>query len=160
LTLELVHGDTRKLGSSVVLSLVLVDFVDWDGGVDNRWLDSLLLDDWLDVLVHVVVYVLASDGWVGSGGVLSVSNSAGVLELSLLSSQALLSVGVRAVCDVAVLYTSHLVGVLLRKDLFVRNGLDRGVVVVLVDLTVDSSGLVLMLCASDVLVLNSWVDGL
>lgn len=160
LALELVHGDTRKLGSSVVLRLVLVDFVDWDGGVNNRWLDSLLLDNWLDVLVHVVVDMLACNGRVGGGCVLSLTNSAGVLELSLLSDQTLFGVGVRAVLDDTVLYTSHLVGVLLRENLAIRNGLDRGVVVVLVDLTVDNGGLVLMLCAGDVLVLNSWVDGL
>jgi hypothetical protein len=35
LALELVHGDTRKLSGSVVLSLVLVYFVDGDSGVDN-----------------------------------------------------------------------------------------------------------------------------
>lgn len=30
--------------------LVVVNFVNRDGGVDNRWLDSLLLDNWLDGL--------------------------------------------------------------------------------------------------------------
>lgn len=118
------------------------------------------MDNWLDVLVHVVVDVLACNGWVGRGGVLSLSNGAGVLELSLLSSQTLLGVGIRAVLDVAVLYASNLVGVLLGEDLAVSNGLDRGVVMVLVNLAVDSGSLVLMLRFGDVLVLNSWVDGL
>jgi hypothetical protein len=160
LALELVHRDTRKLSGSVVLSLVLMDFVDGDSGVDNGGLNSLLLDNWLDVLVHVVVDVLACNSWVGRGGALSLSHGAGVLELSLLSSQTLLGVGIRAVLDVAVLYASHLVGVLLGEDLTVSNGLDRGVVMVLVNLAVDSGSLVLMLRFSDVLVLNSWVDGL
>jgi hypothetical protein len=81
LALELIHGDGRESGSSVVLSLVLVNLMDWDGGVDDRWLDSLLLDDWLDRLVDVVVDVLACN--VGTGcGVLSLANCAGVLELS------------------------------------------------------------------------------
>lgn len=34
----------------MVLRLVVVNFMDRDGSVDNRWLDSLLLDDWLDGL--------------------------------------------------------------------------------------------------------------
>lgn len=33
-----------------MLSLVLVDFVNWYSGVDNRWLNGFLLDDWLDGL--------------------------------------------------------------------------------------------------------------
>lgn len=53
LLLELGHGDGWESRSGVVLSLVVVNLVDRDGGVDNRWLDSLLLDDWLDVLVNV-----------------------------------------------------------------------------------------------------------
>lgn len=34
----------------MVLGLVVVNFVNRDGGVDDRWLDSLLLDDWLNGL--------------------------------------------------------------------------------------------------------------
>lgn len=50
LLLEVGHAHSGKSGRCVVLSLVVVDFVDRDGGVDDRWLDSLLLDDWLDSL--------------------------------------------------------------------------------------------------------------
>jgi hypothetical protein len=160
LTLELVHADTRELGSSVVLGLVLVDFVDWNGCVNDRWLDGLFLDDWLDVLVYMVVDMLACSNWIGRGGVLSLSNRAGILELSLLGSQSLLGVGVRTVLDVTVLYAGHLVGVLLGKNLAVSDRLDRGMIVVLVNLAVDSGSLIFMLCFGDVLVLNGSVDGL
>jgi len=51
------------LSSSVVLGFILVDFVHWDGGVDDGWLDGLLLDNGLDVLVHVMVYMLACNSW-------------------------------------------------------------------------------------------------
>jgi len=64
LALELVHGDGRERASSVVLGFVLVDFVDGDGGVDDGWLNCLLLDDWLDVLVDVVVNVFACNSGV------------------------------------------------------------------------------------------------
>lgn len=65
LSLELVHGDSRKLGSSMVLSLILVDLVNGDGSVDDGELDGLFLNDRLDVLVRMVVDVLACDGGVG-----------------------------------------------------------------------------------------------
>lgn len=41
LLLKLVRGDGRKLSISVVLSLVLVNLVDRDSGVDDGWLDGL-----------------------------------------------------------------------------------------------------------------------
>jgi len=109
---ELVHADGWERGSSVVLGLILVDFVDWNGGVHDGWLNSLLLDDWLDSLVDVVVDVLASDGSSSRCSVLSLANSAGVLELSLLGSKTLLDGVVVSMLDVAVLNTSHSVRVL------------------------------------------------
>jgi len=63
LLLELGHGDSGKRGGGVVLGFVVVDFMDGDGGVDDGGLDGLLLDDWLDVLVYVVVDVFASNRW-------------------------------------------------------------------------------------------------
>jgi len=155
---ELAHADSWELGSSVVLGLVLVDLVDWDSGVDNRWLDSLLLDDWLDVLVDVVVNVLTSNGGACNGCVLNITNLAGVLELSSLSSETLLYVVVIAVLDVAVLNTGHLVGVLLWENLTILNWLDGGVVVILVDLTVDGSLSLINLSTGDALIGDSWVD--
>lgn len=34
----------------MVLAFIMVDFMDGNGGVDDGWLDSLLIDDWLDGL--------------------------------------------------------------------------------------------------------------
>lgn len=92
MTIKLIHGDTWKLGSSVVLSLVLVNLVDGDGGMNDRGLNSLLLDDGLDVLVDVVVDVLTSNGVPGGGSVLGLADGAGVLELSLFGGKAGLGV--------------------------------------------------------------------
>lgn len=50
LLLEIGHADSRKGRCRVMLGLILMDLVDRDGGVDNRWLNSLLLDDRLDGL--------------------------------------------------------------------------------------------------------------
>lgn len=109
---ELGHGDGREGGGSVVLGFVLVDLVDRDGGVNNGWLDGLLFDDGLDVLVDVVVNVLPGDCWCGDGLCLTLSDSAGVLELSGLGGQTFLYVLVVAVLDVAFFGSSHLVAVL------------------------------------------------
>jgi hypothetical protein len=45
----------------MVLSLVMVDFVDWYGCVHHMWLNGLFLNHWLDGLVDVVVNMFASD---------------------------------------------------------------------------------------------------
>lgn len=51
-----------------------MDLVNRDGGVHNGGLDGLLLNDWLDVLVYVMVDVLAGNSWVGRSRVLSISD--------------------------------------------------------------------------------------
>jgi len=48
LLLEICHADSRESAGRMVFGLVLVDLVDGNSGVDNRRLDGLLLDDWLD----------------------------------------------------------------------------------------------------------------
>jgi len=88
------------------------------------------------------------------------SDIAGVFELCLLGCEAVLYVLVVAVLDVAVLDAGHLVVVLFREDLAVLDGLDGGVVVVLVDLAVDGSCHILLSSGCDRLVLNGWVDRL
>jgi len=160
LSLELVHGHSREGGSSVMLGLVLVDFMDGDGGVNDGWLNSLLLDDRLDVLVDVMVNVLTSNRWCSCAGLLGVTDGAGVLELSLLSRETVLDVRIIAVLDIAVLNTCHLVGVLLREHLSVLDGLNRGVVVVLVNLAVYRGGDIFVSGGCDVFLLNGGVDGL
>ena len=47
----------------MVLGLNVVGLMDGHRGVDDLWLESLLVDDWDDSFVDVVVDVLASDGW-------------------------------------------------------------------------------------------------
>jgi hypothetical protein len=61
LALEFVHGDRWEGGSIVVLSLVLVYLVNWDGGVYDRRLDSLLLNNRLNVLMNVVVDMFSGE---------------------------------------------------------------------------------------------------
>jgi hypothetical protein len=78
-----------------------------NSSVSDGWLDSLLLHDGLNVLVHVVMDVLTCDRGVGGGGVL------GILELGLFGGEALLHMVMVAVLDVAVFNASHFMRVLL-----------------------------------------------
>jgi hypothetical protein len=85
---------------------------------------------------------------------------ASILELCLFGGETILHVLVVAVVDVAVLDTAHLVAVLFWENFAVLDGLDRGVVMVLVNLAVNGCGHILLSSGSDLLVLDGWVDGL
>lgn len=89
--------------------------------------------------MDVVVDVLASNnGRHGAGG-LALDAFRGVSELTLLGGQAALHILFVAMLERAVLDGDDIVVVLLTEDLGVLDRLDRGVVVVLVDLLVDGS---------------------
>jgi hypothetical protein len=78
----------------------------------------------------------------------------------LFGGEAILHMLVVTVINVAVLDTAHLVAVLFWENFAVLDGLDGGVVMVLVNLAVDRCGHILLSSGSDLLVLNGWVDGL
>ena len=137
-----------------------MDFVDWDSGVDDGGLDGLFLDDGLDVLVHVVVDMLAGDGGALRGGVVRCSFGAGALELGSFCGEALLYVSVIPVLDLAMLYTDHIVTMLLWENFPVLDWLNRGVMVVLVDLTVNGCLCLLMVRSLYGLIGDSRIDSL
>lgn len=114
----------------------------------------------LDILVHVVVNVLSCDSCAGRLCVSFGTDFAGVLELCPFRFKAFPDMRVIAVLDVSVLYTAHVVGVFFGKDLTIFDGLNGGVVVILMDFTVDGCCYILVSCGSDLFVLNGWVDGL
>lgn len=152
LLLELVHADSGEGRGRVVLSSVVVDLVDRNSGVDDVRLNCLLVDDGLDRLVDVVVNVLTSDR---GGNRLSVTLGALstlVTELGGLGLETVGNISVVAVLNLAVLDSAKVVVVCLGKDLTVLDGLDRGVVVVLVDFLVNGSLHVLMAFSVDGLV--------
>ena len=133
----------------MVLGFVVVDLVDGHSGVHDVWLDSLLVDHWLDGLVDVVVDMLTTDLGHGRGGVLRRGTDRLILELSLCLREARLGVlGVTLIMG-AVLDWDEVVVVLLGQDLAIVNWLDGGVVVVLVDLAVGSDLTLLSLMGSD-----------
>jgi len=144
LLLKVLKTDGREGRRRVVLGGVVVGLVDRDGGVGDVRLDGLLLDDGLDGLVDVVVDVLAGNGGVDRLGGLVLAGVDLVLELGGLGAQALGYLAVIAVLEAAVLNGAEVVVVLLSKALLVVDGLDRGVVVVLVDLLVNGGGHILV----------------
>jgi len=91
---------------------------------------------------------------------LGLANLTGVLELSALSLKSLSHMGIVAVVDFPVLGADQVVGVLFWENLTVLDGLDGGVEVILVDLTVDDLLSFLVLCASDMIIHNGRVDSL
>lgn len=153
-----------------MLGLILVDLVDRYGSVNNRGLDSLLLNNGLDGLeyvsgssqenkirstdlVNVVVNMLASnDG--GNRVSLLFGYTTVALELSsFLLETGLDSLGI-AVLVVTLLNGDDVVLMLFRKNFTVVHGLDRGVVMVLVNLAVDGSGSLFVTLLNDSLVHN------
>jgi hypothetical protein len=138
--------------------LILMNFVNRNGSVNDRWLDGLLLHNRLDILVNVVVHMLACDGGGGRGRMLRLVDCAGIFELGLFGGETFLDVGVVAVLDVAVLDAGHLVGMFFWENLAVLDRLDGGVVVVLVDFSVDGCGGFLVSSGSYMLLLDRGVD--
>ena len=139
LLLKVGHADGRESRGAVVLGSVVVNLVDGDSGVNDVKLDSLLVNDGLDGLVHMVVNVLAANGGLDTLGVTGLNLGALVSKLSSLGGKTLLHLGIVAVLEVTVLDSAKVVVVLLGENLTVLDGLNRGVVVVLVDLLVNSS---------------------
>lgn len=139
LLLELSEGHCGKLRSPVVGGGVVVDLVNGDSFVHDIGLDSLLVDDGLNGLVDVVMYMLSSDCRRSALAVGSVCDNTLILEGSLLSFEVLLGgIGITVV-ELAMLYGAKLGGVLFWKNFTVLNRLDSAVVVILVNLLVHRS---------------------
>jgi hypothetical protein len=144
----------------MVGGLVVVDLMNGDCGVDDVGLDGLLLDDGLDGLVDVVVDVLAANRGSDILARCGSLNAPLVLELGLLLHKAPLDGVVVAVVELAMLDSTELSSVCLRKNLAVLDGLDSAVVVVLVNLLVYRGVNLLMLVRLNRLVGDRWCNGL
>jgi len=160
LGLELVHGHGRQSSGLVVGGCIVMNLVYGDSGVDNIWLDNLLVDDGLNGLVDVVMNMLSTNRGcyaLALGGTL---NAAFVPELGLLLNEIPLGRVVVAVVKLAVLYGTKLGGVCLGENLTVLDGLNSAVVVVLVNLLIDGSVYLLMLVRLNSLVYYSRCNSL
>jgi len=144
----------------VVGSSVVVNLVNRNGGVNNVRLDDLLLDDRLDSLVDVVVNVLAANGGCDTLALSGALYPPLVAELSLFLNKVPLGGVMVAVVKLAMLDTTELGSVCLGKHFTVLDRLDCAVVVVLMNLLVDSGVDLLVLVRLHSLVNNSRGDSL
>lgn len=141
---ESLHGDTVSLSSGVVA------FMDGNSSVN----------DWLNRFMNMMVNMLALDSGCSGCCMSGFTGMGGVLELGSLTLESLASLVVIAVMELLVDHILHLVMVLFRENLLVLNWLDSGVVVVLVDLTINSLGELLVARRFNVLVGGSWSNAL
>jgi len=109
-----------------------------NSGVNDFWGDGLLVKHGLDSLMNVMVGVFAFDSWCGSSSTSGLVGVGGVLELGSLTLEFLASFVIVAVVALLVDNILHLVMVLLGENFLMLDRLDRGVVMVLVNLAVDS----------------------
>lgn len=95
--------------------------------------------------------VLASNGGRNGVALTSTAFCTGALELETLLFETSLDGGIVTVVLLALLDGGHLVNVLLWENFTVLDRLDRGVVVILVDLTVDGGGGLFVTVLGDIL---------
>lgn len=149
LALEVGHADSWESGGGVVLSSVVVNFVNRHSGVYDVRLNGLLVDNRLDCLMNVVMDVLALNGRCHGFGLPSRSNVPFVLKLSRLLLQTGSYITLVAVVVLFVLDTGKIMRVLLWQNLAIVHGLNGSVIVVLVNLLVDCGCDVLVSCGVD-----------
>lgn len=113
------------------------NFVDWNGSVNDMRLNSLLLDDGLDGLVHMVVDVLTSYSWCSGLCASLWGSDVLIFELGGLSFQLTGHVLLISMFDFSVLNSFQVVVMLFREDFSILNRLYRGMIVILVNLLVN-----------------------
>jgi len=152
LLLEVVHADRGQRGGCMVLGGVVVNLMNGHSGVHNVGLDNLLVHDWLNGLMHVVVDVLACNDRSDGVRLLPLNALPLIPKLSLLGCETLLNLLRAVVLELTVLDGNNVVVVLLRELLGIEHRLHRGVVVILVNLLVDGGLNLLVLHTVDGLV--------
>ena len=140
-----------------MLGLILMDFMNGHGSMNNRWLDSLLVHDGLDglenreltiinelsrkvYLMDMMMNMLASNDWCYRMGLFGASVGTCVLELHTFLLKTCLD-GLRiAVLVLAVLDRNNIVRVLFWQDFTILHRLHGRVVMILMHFTVDGRG--------------------
>lgn len=131
------------------------------GAVHDMGLDRLLVDDRLDMFVDVVVDMLSLGSWclsLSAGGGANFAGMLGQTKTGMLLGDSTVDPVMIPVTELLVLGILVYVGVLLGEDLSVLDGLDCGVVMVLVNFLVHGPIDLLVLSGLDMLVLNGWLD--
>jgi len=158
----------------MMLRLVLMDFMDGNGRVNDRWLNGLFVDDGLDSLsdvnscvsgygegtnlMYVMMNVLASNDWCYGVRFFRTSLSASILELQTLLLETSLDGLSISVLVFTVFDWDHVVNVLLWQHFTVFDWLHGSVVVILVHFAIDGGLSLLMTVRADLLIHNSRSD--
>lgn len=159
LLLERVQGDGGEDGVLMNNRSIVDLLVNGDGGVDVSRLDGLLLDDWLDGLVHVVVDVLVGNRRSLNVRPLRLPHGSRIpVQLPLLL-QLLLVLRKHIVLRLPHDFGDDVIFMLGREGLVGLDGLDTVLVVVDVTFTVDGFGGFDFLDRLDVL-LSDWGSSL
>jgi hypothetical protein len=115
----------------------MVDLMDGNGGVNNFGSNSLLVDDWLNILMDVVVDTFSLDSRCNRLRLLGVKDRGSILELRGLFLKPTLNLIVVAMIEFLLLNRGHLMVVFLGTNFTVMDWLNSCVVVILVDFLVD-----------------------
>lgn len=134
----------------------MVFLVDRDDCVDHFGGDDLLVYNWLDGLVDVMMNVFALDSGSSRGVVSGFVGVGRVFELGCLSLKSQTSLVIITVMELPVDGVFHHMVMLLGEDLLMLDGLDGGVIVILVDFAVDSFLDLLMVSGLHVLAGDGW----
>jgi hypothetical protein len=135
--LEVFHCDSRKSCGGMMFRLVMVHLMNGNGSMDYSWLNGFLLNDWLDRFMNVVVDMGAVNYWLRLMSMLGPASLRHIIELSRLGGQTLIHGTVIAVVMLFVLDRNDVVVMLLRENLAMVYRLDRGVMVMVMDLLVN-----------------------
>lgn len=158
LLLEFFHGDGGHGRSTMMLSGIVVNFVDGDCGMDDLRLNGFLLHYWLNGLMDMVVDMLALNNRSPALGVRGLGHMALVLQFLSLTLHGPLSGLTVTIIEFSMLDPGNVVFVLFRKDLPVLNGLHSLMVVVLMHFLVDGRVDLFMASWLDRFVLDGWGD--
>ena len=122
----------------MVLRGAVVRLVNRHGGMHDFGSDRLLVDDWLHSLVDVMMDMLAFDSGSSAGRVPRFVGRGGVFELARLLLESRTAGMLVAVFEFLVGDIFHVMAMLFREDLLVLDRLDGRVVVILMNLAVNS----------------------
>jgi hypothetical protein len=117
--------------------------------VDDFWLNGFLVNDGDDSLMDVMVHMFASDGRGSILCVVDLLSARRIFEVAQMGGELLLGIVFVVMVEFSVLCRQEVVRVLLWKVFLVLDRLDRGMVVVLVNFTVNRLGCFLVAVRSD-----------
>lgn len=93
----------------MVLGGAMVGLVNWYSGMYDLWLDSLLVDDWLNGLVYVMMDMLTSRCRQSGLRMMCLDCAGGILEFSGFTSETLFRLILIIVVELAVFNWDHVV---------------------------------------------------